>query len=140
MILLDYTNLSDIERTAQQMLFLAKNYKIWAFYGEMGSGKTTIIAELVRQLNSIIEATSPTFSIVNEYPTKKGTSVFHFDFYRIKDINELMEIGIEEYIEQAEYIFIEWPQIFEPILNYYNYLKIELILDEAGNRRMNLYV
>lgn len=140
MIIIDYTDITSLSNIARQTLSIGNKYKIWAFYGEMGTGKTTFIAELIRQLNANVEASSPTFSIVNEYPTLKGKSIFHFDFYRIKEIRELLEIGIEEYIDQAEYVFIEWPQIFEPILQYYDFLKIELFVNEKGNRKMYLYV
>lgn len=140
MITIDYSNLSDIHRAAEQLRLLGKDYRIWAFYGEMGSGKTTLIRELARQMGVLIEANSPTFAIVNEYPTDKDFSVYHIDLYRIKNFEELLDIGFEEYLQSGNFVFIEWPNIAEPILNEYDYLKIQLEVDENGNRKMLIFV
>lgn len=140
MTTIDYSNLSDIHRVAEQLLLLGKDFRIWAFYGEMGSGKTTLIRELAHQMGALHEANSPTFAIVNEYPTDKDFSVYHIDLYRIKNFEELLDIGFEEYLLSGNFVFIEWPNIAEPILSMYNYLKIQLELDENGNRKMHIFV
>ncbi len=140
MISIDYSNLQHLHLVVKRLRSLGKDYKIWAFYGEMGSGKTTLIRELVRQLGALMEANSPTFAIVNEYPTSVNFSIYHIDLYRINHVNELLDIGFEEYLTSENYVFIEWPDIAEPILNRYDYLKIQLEVEENGNRTMHIYV
>lgn len=83
-------------------------HKIILFEGEMGAGKTTLIKEIIAQMGSDDETSSPTFSIVNEYETEMG-KVFHFDLYRIKSEMEALDFGIEEYLDSGAYCFIEWP-------------------------------
>ena len=97
-----------------QLLLETVNSKTVLFYGDMGVGKTTLIQALVSELGGG-QVSSPTFSIVNEYTIKKGL-VYHFDFYRIKDINEVYDIGIEEYLDSKQWIFIEWPEKIRDIL------------------------
>jgi tRNA threonylcarbamoyladenosine biosynthesis protein TsaE len=102
--------LSDVKQVAQTLLKTAKNLKIWLFYGDLGAGKTTLIKEICTELG--IEAhvlSSPTFSIINEYNASNG-KVFHFDFYRMKNETEILDLGIEEYFESGAYCFIEWPE------------------------------
>lgn len=107
MTTLDY-QLEDLPQIAQTILHNAKR-KTLLFYGKMGVGKTTLIKELVKQLGSEDTVSSPTFSLVNEYETV-NTSVFHFDFYRIEDEFEALDIGIEEYFDRETWLFIEWPE------------------------------
>ncbi|MGF1555038.1 tRNA (adenosine(37)-N6)-threonylcarbamoyltransferase complex ATPase subunit type 1 TsaE [Paucihalobacter sp.] len=106
--------LQEINQVAQNIVE-ALGAKVLCFYGDMGSGKTTFIKALVAALGSTDTVSSPTFSIVNEYctPTSK---IFHFDLYRVKDIEELYQIGIEDYLESDAWIFIEWPQVIEDLL------------------------
>lgn len=102
--------LKGIERAAKQFLRLTKNKKHFAFYGDMGSGKTTFITTLCKLLESEDLVSSPTFSIINEYNTLKDEVIYHFDFYRIKSNEELMDIGFHEYCSDDAYCFIEWPE------------------------------
>jgi len=90
-------------------------HKIILFEGEMGAGKTTLIKEIIAQMGSDDETSSPTFSIVNEYETKMG-KVFHFDLYRIKSEMEAYDFGIEEYLDSNAYCFIEWPDKIENLI------------------------
>lgn len=85
------------------------------FYGKMGVGKTTLIKELVAQLGGGDLSASPSFSIVNEYETDAGL-VYHFDFYRIENLEEAYDLGFEDYLHSGAYIFIEWPEKIEPLL------------------------
>lgn len=101
--------LEDINRTAKQFLQILKERKHIAFYGEMGTGKTTFITAICKQLGTEDLVSSPTFAIVNEYDTSIGIPVFHFDFYRIKSPIELLDIGFNEYCLLNAYCFIEWP-------------------------------
>ncbi len=84
------------------------NSKTILFYGDMGVGKTTLISALLKALGGKVKATSPTFSIVNEYKVKDDI-VYHFDFYRIEDVEEALDIGIEDYLYSGYWNFVEWP-------------------------------
>jgi tRNA threonylcarbamoyladenosine biosynthesis protein TsaE len=101
---------------AKQILKYSENKKIFAFYGSMGTGKTTIIKAVCEYLGAIDIATSPTFTIVNEYRTASGESLFHIDFYRIKKQDEVYDFGIEEYLSGNSYCFMEWPELIEELL------------------------
>lgn len=110
---LTYTQ-DQISEVAEQILgFSASN--IFLFYGEMGVGKTTLIKEIVKQLGVTEISGSPSFSIVNEYEGKNG-SVYHFDFYRINDVEEAYDIGVEDYFYSDNYVFIEWPEKIKELL------------------------
>ncbi len=100
--------LEDIESVAKKVL-KHLNSKHVLFSGEMGAGKTTLIKELVKQMGSVNQVSSPTFSLVNEYKASKHL-IYHFDFYRIESEEEAFDMGFEEYLETAHYVFIEWPE------------------------------
>ncbi len=108
--------ITNIPAVSAQIIDLAKDYKIWTFDGEMGAGKTTLIKTICKTLGVIDEVNSPTFSLVNEYKTKNGDTIFHFDFYRIKSINEVYDMGIEEYFDSGNLCLIEWPNLIKEIL------------------------
>jgi tRNA threonylcarbamoyladenosine biosynthesis protein TsaE len=101
---------------AKQLLKYSENKKIFAFYGSMGAGKTTIIKAVCEYLGAIDTVTSPTFTLVNEYKTASGESLFHIDFYRIKKQEEVYDFGIEEYLSGNSYCFLEWPELIEELL------------------------
>lgn len=95
----------------------AANSRTLCFYGNMGAGKTTLIKALVRELGGAQLGNSPTFGIVNEYSRKDGSLLgFHFDFYRIEDENEVLDIGLEDYLTQDAWIFMEWPEKIENLI------------------------
>ncbi|WP_456867315.1 tRNA (adenosine(37)-N6)-threonylcarbamoyltransferase complex ATPase subunit type 1 TsaE [Galbibacter sp. BG1] len=100
-------NLQDINKVAQEIIKEVTS-KIIIFNGEMGAGKTTLIKKIVELLGSNDHVSSPTFSLVNEYKNKEG-SIFHFDLYRINDIEEAYQIGIEDYLYSGSWCLIEWP-------------------------------
>jgi tRNA threonylcarbamoyladenosine biosynthesis protein TsaE len=83
---------------------------VWLFYGEMGAGKTTLIKNICRQFSVTDNVSSPTFSLVNEYNTENGQTIYHFDFYRIDDEEEAINIGFDEYIYSGNLCLIEWPE------------------------------
>jgi tRNA threonylcarbamoyladenosine biosynthesis protein TsaE len=89
---------------------------VFAFNGEMGTGKTTFIKAICEELGVVDVINSPTFAIVNEYRTTNGDSIYHFDFYRIKKLQEALAIGLEEYLESGSLCLIEWPDKIEELL------------------------
>ena len=120
-------NLKDISLAAD---FILKNAtcKTLIFNGVMGSGKTTLIKALVNRLGSTDNVSSPTFSIVNEY-NANGSTVFHFDFYRIENEYEALDIGVEDYMSQNNWCFLEWaekiPNLIPNNVNYINFKESE---------------
>jgi tRNA threonylcarbamoyladenosine biosynthesis protein TsaE len=109
-------SLDELPQVASRLLEIASNARIFLFEGPMGSGKTTLIREMCRQLGSNDNFSSPTFSLINEYGSKAG-KLYHLDLYRLRDQDELMDLGIEEYLDSGSYIFIEWPGLALPLTN-----------------------
>jgi len=123
-------NLNELPDVAATILKDIGDHRIVALFGKMGAGKTTLIKELCKILGVAEVVSSPTFALVNEYLSGKEEPVFHFDFYRIKSIEEVYDIGYEEYIYSGRFCFIEWPEmIMELLPESYVYLKI----DESGD-------
>ncbi|MBW6490565.1 MAG: tRNA (adenosine(37)-N6)-threonylcarbamoyltransferase complex ATPase subunit type 1 TsaE [Lentimicrobium sp.] len=100
----------ELDEIAAQILDHFPNEKVFAISGSMGAGKTTFIQALCRKLLVTDTVTSPTFSLVNEYRTSCNNPVFHFDLYRLRKPEELLDIGYEEYFYSGNYCFIEWPE------------------------------
>ena len=90
--------------------------KVFAFYGQMGAGKTTFIKAVCEAMGVQDVINSPTFAIVNEYLDGKGQPVYHFDFYRLKCASEAYDIGFEDYVYSGHVCFMEWPEVIEPLL------------------------
>ncbi len=107
--------LEDISVIAKEIISSVRS-KTLLFYGEMGTGKTTLIKEIVKQLGVEDVVHSPTFSLVNEYLSRKGETIYHFDFYRIEQEEEAYDIGIEEYFYENNWCLIEWPEKVENLL------------------------
>lgn len=105
---------AEIPDTAQQIIKFCKSRKIFAIYGEMGVGKTTLIKGVCSYLGSDDNFSSPTFAIINEY--KASAPIYHIDLYRLKNLEEALQIGIEEYLYSGNYCFIEWPELIEGLL------------------------
>jgi len=125
--------LSEIDSIAMQLLAQVKS-KTLLFYGDMGAGKTTLIKALVKALGAPDLASSPTFSLVNEYQTDQG-KIFHFDFYRIEDEMEALDMGIEDYLNLDTWKFIEWPQKIEKLLDE-DVQKLEVLVINEGTRML----
>jgi len=132
---IEYT-LSQLSQVATQIIEKASN-KILLFYGEMGVGKTTLIKEIVKQLEVDDVVSSPTFSLVNEYLSRKGETIYHFDFYRIEDKNEVLDIGIDEYFDSENWCLIEWPENIKNIVPL-NAVKIRLSTNEDKTRSIKM--
>ena len=109
------------------------DYKIWIFDGEMGAGKTTLIKSICKNLGVIDEVSSPTFSIVNEYKTVDGTTVYHFDFYRVKSIEEVYDMGVEDYFSSGNICLIEWPEKIKEILE--NEIVFQIFINLKNKQR-----
>ncbi len=107
--------LDEVPAVAARILEICESRRIFAIFGAMGAGKTTLIKALCNHLGSPDVVKSPTFSIVNEYDSAAG-SIYHFDFYRIKAMSEVFDIGFEEYMDSGCYCFLEWPELIAPLI------------------------
>ena len=109
-------NTDQLPEAAKEFISLTERHNIFAFYGSMGAGKTTIIKAICGILGSIDTVTSPSFTLVNEYKTYNGDFLYHFDFFRIKTQEEVFDFGFEEYLVSGRKCFIEWPEKVESLL------------------------
>jgi tRNA threonylcarbamoyladenosine biosynthesis protein TsaE len=119
---------------------LLKHYgknKIFAFYGGMGAGKTTIIKAICEELGAADIISSPTFTLVNEYITLSGDTIYHIDFYRIKKQEEVFDIGIEEYLTGDSWCFMEWPELIEEILPDET-IRVRITVDDNEQRILSI--
>jgi tRNA threonylcarbamoyladenosine biosynthesis protein TsaE len=131
------TSLEMLGDIARDIIDRVAGPAVFALYGEMGSGKTTLIKRLCSVLGVTDNVTSPTFSIVNEYMTGEIGPVYHFDVYRIKKPEEIMDIGYENYFYSGQYVFIEWPELISELLpQKHVYIKIEE--GDNGSREIRL--
>lgn len=109
-------SLNDLEEVAELILNCHNEKRIFAFYGEMGAGKTTLIQRLCNQLKVSDVVSSPTFALINEYHSDDLDRVFHFDFYRLEKLEEAYDLGYEDYFYSGDYCFIEWPGKIDGLL------------------------
>jgi len=127
----------ELEKAARRIIDFAGEKKIWLFYGDMGSGKTTLIKAISKVFGIEDMVQSPTFSIVNEYRNTDDIIFYHFDFYRIKNETEALDVGVDEYFESQAYCFIEWPEKI-PNLIPDDYLSIKIGINTETLRVINL--
>jgi len=113
----------DIDKVAETILYNVHS-KIMLFKGSMGAGKTTLIKALVRRLGSLDVVSSPTFALMNEYLTK-DCKIYHYDFYRLKELEEALDLGFDEFIEEDAWNMIEWPDLIVGLLPL-SYVEIEI--------------
>ena len=119
-------SVNELKSVAEILISTFPDDKIFTFYGNLGSGKTTFIKAICEFLGVENNTASPSFSIVNQYETKNKNYIYHFDFYRIKKISEVMDIGYEDYFYSGNYCFIEWPEKIEKLLpENFVYVRIE---------------
>jgi tRNA threonylcarbamoyladenosine biosynthesis protein TsaE len=123
----------DLKDVANKLLTAYPEARIFAFFGAMGVGKTTFIQALVRELGVVEAASSPSYAIVNHYLTRRGDSVYHFDFYRINKLEEVYDLGYEHYFFSGDHCFIEWPEKLDALLPD-NSVRVTMTLD--GERRV----
>lgn len=126
-------SLKALDKAAKKLISAFPEQKIFAFYGKMGAGKTTFIQSVCRALGTADNITSPTFAIVNEYHTEKGESIYHFDFYRIKSMEEAFDLGYEDYFFSGNYCLIEWPEKIESLLPE-NFVEVRIEVLENEKR------
>ncbi len=131
---LEIHSLEVIDDIAKKFIDTYPDTRIFAFYGEMGVGKTTFIKALCKILGADIGTKSPTFSIVNAYPTPEG-EIYHFDCYRIENISEFIDIGYEEYFNSGSYCFIEWAEKIQPLLTD-DTVRVQMNINMHNNSRI----
>jgi len=125
-------HIEEIREAAQQFVNHIVDHRVFAFYGEMGAGKTTFIKAICEELGVSDVITSPTFAIVNEYTSSDGP-IYHFDFYRIKKLEEVYDMGFEDYFYSGALCFIEWPELIEEVLPE-DAVKVCIKEEEDGTR------
>lgn len=125
-----------IQESAKEFVANMGDANVFAFYGSMGAGKTTFIKAICKELGVDDVITSPTFAIVNEY-TGKDTTIYHFDFYRIKRMEEVYDMGYEDYIYSDAICFMEWPELIEPLLPE-DVVKVNITEQPDGTREVEI--
>lgn len=123
---------NELERVSQILIEMTEKTNIISFRGDLGAGKTTLIKNICNFLGVKDEVTSPTFSIVNEYETQHGKTVYHFDFYRLKSEEEAFDMGVEDYFDSGKLCLVEWPSKIEQLLPND---RIEVSISITGNKR-----
>lgn len=129
--------IEDYPQAAREFVELLDKGRIFAFYGKMGSGKTTFIKSICEELGVEDSINSPTFAIVNEYEDRNQNTIYHFDFYRIKSIEEVYNMGYEEYLYGDAICFMEWPELIEELLPEET-LKVFVEETEGGARSVKI--
>ena len=130
-------SLDGIQEAARQFIHSMGPGKVFAFYGTMGAGKTTFIKAICEELGVKDVITSPTFAIVNEYTTEPdGESIFHFDFYRIKKLEEVYDMGYEDYFYSGALCFLEWPELIDDLLPE-DAVKVTIKANDDGTRTVD---
>ena len=129
-------DLEHIREAARQFIDAMGDQQVYAFYGHMGAGKTTFIKAICEELGVDDVVTSPTFAIVNEYTAADGTPIYHFDFYRIKKLEEVYDMGYEDYFYSGALCFIEWPELIEEILPE-DAVRVSIVEQEDGTRTVS---
>lgn len=129
-------NLDSIREAAREFISVIGDHKVFAFYGSMGAGKTTFVKAICEELGVEDVITSPTFAIINEYSGRDGV-IYHFDFYRIKKLEEVYDMGYEDYFYSGALCFIEWPELIEDVLPE-DAVKVRITENADGSRSVTL--
>jgi tRNA threonylcarbamoyladenosine biosynthesis protein TsaE len=130
-----FYNKEDLGQISNQVIKAAYGRNIWIFEGEMGAGKTTLIKAICKELGVLGHIQSPTFSIVNQYLSSAGETIYHFDFYRLKNETEALDFGIEEYFDSGNICMLEWAEKVESLLPD-NCFKIKISLTDNLERNI----
>ena len=126
-------SIDQIGEAAREFVATIADRRVYAFYGKMGAGKTTFTRAVCEALGVTDVVTSPTFAIVNEYMGGQGEPIYHFDFYRIKRLQEAYDMGCDDYFYSGHLCFIEWPELIEDILPE-DTVRVEIVEREDGTR------
>lgn len=129
------SSIDEIAQAASQFVDAMGESTVFAFYGKMGAGKTTFIKAVCEALGVTDVINSPTFAIVNEYLDGKGEPIYHFDFYRIKRPQEVLDIGYEDYVYSGNVCFMEWPELIEDLLPE-DVVKVSVEEEADGSRKI----
>jgi tRNA threonylcarbamoyladenosine biosynthesis protein TsaE len=124
-------SLEELDKLSREIIEISLDTRVFIFKGDLGAGKTTLIQKMVKNLGCDEKVSSPTFSIINVY----SGPIYHFDLYRINDVEELEEIGFFEYLDSGHYCFIEWPELIEDYLDF-PYLEINISINENNTRNV----
>lgn len=130
-------DLKEISKAAKAVIAACGNETVWLFEGTMGVGKTTLIKAICGELRVLNTVQSPTFSIVNEYLTDTGETIYHFDCYRLKNVTEAYDIGVEEYLDSGNLCLIEWPDKIAELIPE-KCIKISIAQLSNGKRAIEL--
>ena len=130
----EINSVEELSQVSEYLLGLRDESDIIAFYGPMGAGKTTLIKNLCHRMGVTDEVNSPTFAIVNEYVTEEAESVYHFDFYRIKKLEEVYDIGYENYFYSGNLCLLEWPEMIEPLMPE-KFIRVDIALGDTDDSR-----
>jgi len=131
----DLPSLDVIDAVAQDILNTYSTYTVFTLVGNLGAGKTTLTQAFCRILKTEDEVLSPTYTLINEYASADGRSIYHADLYRINSLQEAMETGIEDYLFSGHYCFIEWPQLISTILPF-KFVNLEIHQTTDGSRKI----
>lgn len=131
----EINNIEELSKVSDLLISWRDKSNIIAFYGNMGAGKTTLIKNLCAKLGVQDEVNSPTFALVNEYQTETFDSIFHFDFYRIKSLEEVFDIGYEDYFYGGNLCLLEWPELIDPLMPEH-YIKVNITLGKTDDSRV----
>lgn len=130
----------DIASAAAWVREQAGDIRVWLFIGEMGAGKTTLIKAICQQLGTTDDLSSPTYALVNQYEIPGSTTrIYHLDLYRLRDMEEALDIGIEDYLLGGDYCLIEWPQLIEPLLRAGEYITIHISPLSEYERKISIF-
>ncbi len=129
----------DLERVAKELIGFSGKHRVYAIYGEMGSGKTTFIKAVGKVVGVKDTMSSPTFALVNEYALNEGGRLVHFDFYRIASEREAAALGVDEYFESGDYCFVEWPERIPNLLPE-NHVDVHLTVQADDQRQVEISI
>jgi tRNA threonylcarbamoyladenosine biosynthesis protein TsaE len=133
--------LDEIDRAAVQIIRYAGDVKIWLFTGDMGTGKTTLIKSICHVLGAEGDFSSPTYSLANEYQLSDNKGkIFHLDLYRLRSIEEALDIGIEDYLFDGSYCLIEWPQLIIPLLKNDAVMTVNITTVSENERKISIFI
>ena len=136
-VFFEIENVNQLKEPAKYIAELTQRYHVFSFYGAMGAGKTTFIKEICIELQIDDLVNSPTFAIINQYVYRPGKSVYHFDFYRINKLEEVYDMGYEDYFYSNNICFIEWPEKIEELLPEEN---VSVQIEDMGGSKRKIII